>query len=247
MASLKSNHGFAAILIVSLLPCLLAGFFLITVLMSFLQIDLELKHRCRTGGLSGQAAVRPHLTTLLALNPLATTLKMQETVLLTKLATATAAGNLPLIAALKVKLAAVKQRQQELDIRQKQLIQQSNISLARHHSSTGYQIRQRSMEIQNRFFFLNLSLRALPESPPRLAVRPDSPDIAPTYSPEENFETRQALAHRWQYQLTPRGPLSYFLSGSFQFEKACAVTLTREVRGWSTLITKGKYSLKSVW
>lgn len=247
MVSLKSNQGFAAILIVSLLPCLLAGLFLVTVLMSFLQIDLELKHRCRTGGLSGQTAVRPYLTALLALNPLATTLKAQENILLAKLAAAIASGNPPAIAALKVQLAKIRQKRQELDIRQKQLIQQSNVSLARHHSTTHYQIRHRSAEIQNRFFFLNLNLRALPENAPRLAVRPDSSDIAPSYSPEENFETRQALAHRWQYRLTPRGPLAHFLSGSFQFEKACAVTLTKEARGWNTLITKGKYSLKSVW
>lgn len=247
MPSLKSEKGFAAILVISLLPCLLAGLFLVAVLMSFLQTDLELKHRCRNGGLTGQALVRPHLASLLALNPLATTLKIQENTLLVKLAAAISSGNVPAITALKVQLAKIRQRRQELDIRQKQLIQQSNLVLSRSHSSTAFDIRRRSQELKKKFFFLNLSLRTLPEEAPDLAVRPDSPDIAPTYSPEENFETRQALAHRWQYRLTPHGPLAHFLSGTFQFEKACAVTLTKEVRGWKTLITKGKYSLKSVW
>ncbi|UXR64348.1 hypothetical protein EZJ49_14865 [Bdellovibrio bacteriovorus] len=247
MRHFTSEKGFAAILVVSLLPCLLAGLFLVAVLMSFMQTDLELKHHCRSGGLSGQASVRPLLMSLLALNPVATTLKIQETAVLAKLAVAVSSGNVPAITTLKAQLAKIRQKRQELDLRQKQLIQQSNLLLARNHGSTAFDIRSRAQNLKTQFFFLNLSLRVLHEEAPRLAVHPDSSDVAPTYSPEESFETRQALAHRWQYRLTPRGPLAYFLAGSFQFDKACAVTLTKDARGWKTLITKGKYSLKSVW
>lgn len=247
MTKRLNNKGFAALMILSLLPALVGGLLIVTTLMGFMQWDLALKHTCRVGGLEGQNAVKSHLTSLLKLNPLAQSLKIQEIAAQVKLKAALSSGQPVAIAAAMNRLSKIQGKRRELDIRQKQLIQQSNLVLQRNHLQTRIELSKKSQELLKTLTFLKVSIRMPPEKSPKLAVRPDFPDVAPTYSPEQNFEVRQALAHRWQYRLSLREPLRKFLNADFGFEKACAVTLTQENLIWRTQITRGKYSLKSVW
>lgn len=244
---MKNQNGFAAILILALLPVLMSGLFLVAALMGFLQLDLAMKHTCRREGLQGQESVRPHLEKLFSLNPKSIKLKTQWLAAQAKLVAAVASGNPVAIAAAEQRLLQIQSLRQALDAQQKQLIQQSNLQLQRNHSSTRTQLYRISRENQTRLNFLTIKTRIENEPIPRLAVRPDFPDTAPTYSPEPSFELRQALAQRWQYKIALRPPLSSFLKADFGFEKACAVTLTKGPLQWKTQITKGRYSLKSVW
>ncbi|MFV8257508.1 hypothetical protein ACNQKP_06875 [Bdellovibrio bacteriovorus] len=244
---MHNQQGFAAILILALLPILVSGLLLVAAMMGFLQLDLAMKHTCRSEGLRTQDNVRPHLEKLLSLNPRALKLKAQWITAQVQLKAAYAAKNPPLIAAAKLRVAQVEAWRQTLDVQQKQLIQQSNLQLQRGHTTTRSHLFRASRESQSRLNFLTIKTRLHNEPIPRLAVRPDVPDIAPTYSPEPDFEVRQALAQRWQYRIALRPPLSNFLKADFGFEKACAVTLTKGPLRWKTKITTAKYSLKSVW
>ncbi|MFV3408301.1 hypothetical protein ACNH6C_06825 [Bdellovibrio bacteriovorus] len=244
---MRNQQGFAVILILALLPILVSGLFLVAAMMGFLQLDLAMKHTCRSEGLQGQERVRPHLEKLLSLNPRALKLKAEWITAQVQLKAAYAAKNPPLIAAAKLRVAQVETWRQTLDAQQKQLIQQSNLQLQRSHSSTRTQLYRAHREYQTRLNFLTIKTQIENEPIPRLAVRPDFPDTAPTYSPEPDFEVRQALAQRWQYRIALRPPFSNFLKADFGFEKACAVTLTKGSLRWKTQITKGRYSLKSVW
>lgn len=244
---MKNQQGFAAILILALLPALISGFFMVAAMLGFLQLDLAMKHSCRQEGLSTQERVLPHLKKLLSLNPKSIKLKTQWMIAQAQLAAALASGNPAGIAAAKSRLMQVKTMRQTLEIQQKQLIMQSNLQLHRGHAGTDMKLLSRARDLQHRIGFLKIRASLLRETPPRLAVRPDSSDIAPTYSPKPDFESHQALAHRWQYEILLPSPLSKFLKGNFSFEKACAVTLTKGSTQWKTQITKGKFSLKSVW
>ncbi|AFY02898.1 hypothetical protein [Bdellovibrio bacteriovorus] len=244
---MRNQQGFAAILILALLPILVSGLFLVAAMMGFLQLDLAMKHTCRSEGLQGQEKVRPHLEKLLSLNSKAVKLKAQLISAQAKAKAAEAAGNIPVATAAELEVLRIEGLRLALDAQQKQLIQQSNLQLQRSHSSTRTRLYRAHRENQTRLNFLTIKTQIENEPIPRLAVRPDFPDTAPTYSPEPDFEVRQALAQRWQYRIALRPPLSNFLKADFGFEKACAVTLTKGPLRWKTQITKGRYSLKSVW
>lgn len=240
----NDKKGFALILMLALLPLLTAGLLMIFAMMGFMQTDLALKHACRSGGLQGQRTIKPLLGSLLALNPLAQTLRLQKIKAQQELILAT---NPPALLAATAKLGRIQQKQKELDMRQKQLIRQSNMLLDRSHSGTRRQILKEAQQSSSRLFFLETKRHLEFSLAPKLAVRPDSSDLAPTYSPVDDFESEQALAHRWQYKIALRPPFRNLLPAVFHFDKACAVTLTKESSEWKVKITKGRFSLKSVW
>lgn len=242
---IRNQKGFALAICLALLPCLIAGMLLAFSLFGLVQNDLALKYQCRSEGLIGQKQVQPLLTGLLALNPLAEILKAAYLETVAELAAATAAANPVGIAKATAQLNQIMAKRQTLDKQQKQLINQSNLLLKTNHFKTAVLLYKKGAQISN--ILMKVNLVSLNGKAPRLAVHPDSTDIAPTYSPVEDFETKQSLAHEWQYRASVRAPFSNFISGNFLFKKACAVTLTKEDSRWIPKITKGKFSLKSVW
>lgn len=245
MKPLKNNNGFALALILSLIPFFVAGLVFAFSFVNIIQTDLALKYICREGGLQGQQKVSGLLESLLSLNPKARDLKREQIQTEKSLASARALGNPFLIASYSAKLAKIVAQRLQLDIRQKQLIQQSNIHLSRAHSDTKIELRKQSENVTNPL--LKFQLASLQGTAPTLAVRPDTPDMAPTYSPERDFENKQALAHEWQYRLSVRAPYSSFLKNEFTLKKTCAVTLRKENSSWVIKIIKGRSSWKSAW
>lgn len=241
----RGQEGFALALILAVLPALSAGVLLTSALIGITQSDLAMKYQCREHGQDGQRKVAPLLSRLLALNPLAQQLRLQQLKELQNIATATAAKNpVALAAATKRYLATVKKRE-HLDAKQRQLINQANFSLGQTHSLTSRQIRSAGAASTNSF--LKIQLTSLKGRPPRLAVHPNQSDLAPVYSPAPDFDSAQALAHEWHYRTIVSPPFSYFLPGDFNFTKACAVTLKKEKLAWIPAITRGRFSSKSVW
>lgn len=242
----RKRNGFAAVLILSLLPIFVGGCFLIFTLLGVLQSDLKLKHICRQEGKKYQEKVLPRLEHLLSLNPRAAKLQAERLRLEVLLNAALVRGDITSVATLKARLTFVKTQQLELDIRQKQLINQSNLELLKGHRTAAKILDQEASRssVKN---LLHLQVRRTPTPSPRLAVRPDSSDLAPTYSPTPDFETEQALAQQWQYSLTFWYPLMTKPTGTFKFSKACAVTLKKETFKWKVALTKARFSLKSVW
>lgn len=245
MSPLKNEKGFAVAMIMALLPVFIVGLIVMFSVVNATQTDLAVKHMCRKEGLSAQKRVAPLLSTLLNLNPLAQSLKMQLLAAEAALAVAVAQQNWFAAATQSKKISEIKQKRKELDIRQKQIIEQSNLILERNHSNTKIRLRQTLQARSN--VLMNLKIRDFKGKAPQLAVRPDSSDTAPTYSPKEEFEQKQSLAHEWQYRLSVRRPFSIFVSNEFDFKKSCSVTLVKEISKWQPTVSKGKFSWKSAW
>lgn len=242
---IRNNNGFALAICLALLPCLIAGILLAFSVFGFIQNDLSLKYQCRREGLNGQKQVEPLLSRLLALNTLAATLKVEYLEALAEFEAATASNNPVAYTKAIVKIRKIVEKRETLDKRQKQIIKQSNLLLSTNHSKTAARLLKSGSRISN--ILLKADLFGLQGKAPTLAVHPDSTDIAPTYSPLDDFENKQSLAHEWQYRISVRPPFSNFIAGNFLFKKACAVTLTKEDSRWVPKITKAKFSLKSVW
>lgn len=242
---IRNQKGFALVMTLALLPALIAGFFLAWAAIGYIQQDLALKFACRDQGISGQKNVSPLLEKLLKLNPEATKLKTKQTQLIQRIASATAAQQWIVVGILSKKLSQVEAQRLQLDIKQRGLIQESNRELVTAHNRGRSQIQSNLQDISSAF--IRLKLKNIRGRSPQLAVRPDYPDVAPTYSTVFDFSTQQALAHEWHYSASVGRPFSYFLPGEFDFKKACAVSLKKELTKWSPQITKGNYSWKSVW
>ncbi|WP_374029224.1 hypothetical protein [Bdellovibrio bacteriovorus] len=242
---MKNDKGFALAIIISLLPLFLGGFLLAFATAGFIAHDLSLKHICREEGLRTQKKVVPLLKKLLSLNPLARRLKEREVRAQKNLAKAQATGLPNVIAAAAAELALAKLRRLELDIKQKQLIQESNRLLRTNHLLTQRKLSSSARGLSSAF--LEIQNVRIDGTAPRLAVRPEQMEIAPAYHPQPEFAQAQALAHEWHYQTKVLPPFSHFLSGVFQFRKSCSVTLTEENFQWVAKIIKGRSSLKSVW
>lgn len=242
---ITNQKGFALAICLALLPCLIAGLLLTFSSLGFMQNDLALKYQCRSEGLAGQKKVAPLLTKLLALNTFAKMLKAQYLHAKIELGLAILSKNALAIRRAVEKIRKITEKRETLDKQQKQLINQSNLTLRLNHAKTAGLIRKTGSQISN--ILLKTEFIGTPSPFPTLAVRPDSADIAPTYNPVADFEIRQALAHEWQYRTQVRSPFSNFIKGTFLFKKACAVTLTKDNSKWIPKITKGKFSLKSLW
>lgn len=242
---IKNQKGSALAIILAILPVFIAGALLCFSLLGLVQNDLAMKYECRTEGQKGQKRVSPLLSTLLALNPVAIALKAELAKAIAELATAVASENPVAIAKATARYTKVLEKRDKLDRRQKQLVKQSNLFLQQTHTFTALSLRRTGAIASN--ILLKTELGSVRGKAPKLAVRPDSPDIAPTYSLIDDFENKQALAHEWQYRIQVRPPFSNFLKGEFIFKKACAVSLAKENSSWHPKIIVGKFSLKSVW
>lgn len=241
----KNQKGFAIVLCLALLPCLIAGLLFVFVLINFMKNDLGLKHQCRIQGEAGQKSVKPLLIQLLSLNPKAQLLKSEYLQAKTAQKLAIAAKNVPEIQRLEIVIQKIQLQRHTLDKQQKRILSQANLLLYRNHSTTALGLRR--MGASNSTVLLTSTLQQIHGRAPDLAVLPESPDIAPIYKLKPDFENQQSLAHEWQYRITVRPPFSNFIKGDFSFKKACAVTLVKDGSTWIPKIIKGKFSLKSVW
>lgn len=241
---IQNQKGFALVMTMALLPLMIAGFFLVWGAIGFFQQDLAIKHACRQEGITGQNKTGPLLQKLLATNPEAKKLKIQLEEVDREIAFART-SNQAALAGLMIKRSVIQLKRVALDLKQKRLIQESNRELSRAHHRGRAEIRGRLQDTSS--FFIAIQLKNLKGKPPRLAVRPDYSDIAPTYSPVPDFSHQQALAHEWHYTASVGAPFSNFLPGKFEFKKACAVTLQEDLSKWLPQIIKDNYSWRSVW
>ncbi|MNL05549.1 hypothetical protein D3C87_1261550 [compost metagenome] len=235
-----NQKGFALAITMALLPFLLGLFLLLFAILGVNQFNLSTQQACREGGLRGQQHVAPLLQQLLSLNPRALKLKLAELQAQAKLAAALSTGNLPAAAAARTEIASIQLQRKVLDFKQKSLIQQSNLFLLSAHQRTASSLRVARTQGLPTFNYLKIESRQHLTSAPKLAVRPESSDIAPTYRTLENFDSEQALAHSWQYQLRVRSPFQNFLMADLKWTPSCAVTLKQDGFSWIPKIKKVK-------
>lgn len=240
-----NNKGFALAITMALLSILVGMVLLLFAALGIMQFNQQTQYACRSGGLQGQKLVAPLLKSLLALNPLALKLKAEEAAAQTRLYAAMATGNATAVAAAEARLLRIQTQRSELDQKQKTLIRESNRLLSINHKLTQGKIRQALQDGLSTISYLKVDSQLNRTTTPELAVRPDYTDIAPTYSPADKFEERQALAHSWQYRLRVRNSFQDFLDGDIKWSPNCSVTLKQEGLSWIPKIRKVKSSSKS--
>ena len=233
MELLKRSDGFALAIMTALLPLLIGMTLLVFAVASFVQTDLEMKSICRSRGIAGQKQVAPLLERLLHLNPKAQQLHEEKL----QAQAAAESGSTTAIAW----LAEVEAQQEILEVEQQQLIQQSNLYLQANSTLGHKELSEKQAHIQNGLPLFSGSLTVATLAAPELAVRPDYPDIAPSYSPLPDFEDKQRLEQKWQYSFSIIKPLQRFLSGRFEFMKTCAVSLHQENFKWIPKMKKDRF------
>ncbi|MGE5086070.1 MAG: hypothetical protein ACM3MG_07180 [Bacillota bacterium] len=237
----QNNKGYALALMAALLPALMGLLLLGSAVLITLKTDQQYLHTCRTEGLRGQKLVAPQLKVLMSLNPISVALRTKKHLAVGKMTVALASQNYIALAKATADYNTALENLRKLDAQQKQLIQQSNLFLRIAHQTT--QIKLQKDGLTNRHLgILESTLSVEPHSPPKLAIHPNDADIAPTYSLEQDFENRQALVQKWHYTLEVVRPLRRLLSGTFQFEKSCAITLKEENHEWQPKMKKDKSS-----
>lgn len=237
---LRNQQGFALAIAMALLPLLVGVMLLLFAVLGINQFNLRTQQACREGGLRGQQQVAPLLKKLLDLNPRAIKLKKAEERAKIKLKAAIASKIPPAIAAARAHLAAIQMQQWVLDLRQKYLIQQSNLTLLKAHKKTSSELQKALKEGLPTFNYLKINSNKSFSFPPTLAVRPESSDVAPTYRTLDDFENKQALAHSWQYRLQVRSTYQNFLMADLKWAPSCAVTLKQDGDSWVPKIKKVK-------
>ncbi|MFM6927713.1 MAG: hypothetical protein ACKOX6_04575 [Bdellovibrio sp.] len=236
-----NNKGYALALMAALLPALMGLLLLGSAALITIKINQQYLHTCRAEGLRGQKLVAPQLKLLISLNPISVALRAKKHFALGKMTAALTSQNYVALLKATADFNTALENLRKLDAQQKQLIRQSNLVLRSAHQMA--QIKLRKDGFNNRSLgILESTFSVESRRPPQLAVHPDDADVAPTYSLEEDFENRQALAQKWQYTLRVVRPLRRLLSGTFQFEKSCAITLTEENQVWQPKVKKDKSS-----
>lgn len=236
-----NQKGFALALMVVLLPVVLAAGLASYAAMTFLQIEQRFLYTCRSGGIDGQEKAGKQIDALLKLNPKATRLIAEEKSAKAALVAAEMSTNPYAIAKAEARLRYVQGKQEILNLRQKAIVIAGNSALQTAQQNTARKLGLLTSEITDYKSLFETSARIELKTPPRLAVSPEGADIAPTYRTDPDIEQRQALVHKWQYQLRVQRHLQGFISGDFKFKKSCAITVTEKGSSWTPKILRDKF------
>lgn len=239
---MKSEKGFATILLLTLAPVLVAGGLVVLFCFSFLKSDMAVLNICRAEQLQVQNQVGKTLTKLLALNPKARKLRASEKLARTKLQWALSIGNPYAVAAAEARLLQVQLQRQALALRQKALIQSANLrfSMAAPQLSRNLALewRKHNAPLQP---WMHSSLRIVSSKVPQLAVKPDFPDTAPVYEPVPHFEEAQSWAHSWQVKVQGKAWIKNFLNFKGGFQRSCATSLYAKNLDWIGKLKKARF------
>ncbi|WP_413558682.1 hypothetical protein [Bdellovibrio sp. HCB209] len=233
-----NNRGFALAIMIPLLPVLLGMAFAGYGVLSLIQIEQRFLFTCRSDGILGQEKAGKQIDALLKLNAKATQLKIQKTA--AKLKVLATMGTPANFAAVK-RLQSIQSQQQTLDTKQKQIISEGNRHLQEAQITTSRNIRKMAGDLKLYNSLFKAQYQTQGGATPRLAVIPDSTDIAPTYRTAPDIEERQSLVQKWQYRLSVQDHLHSFTAGSFKFEKSCSVSVTERNHSWVPKILRDKF------
>jgi len=242
---MKTEKGFAAILLLSLLPLILAGGFALLLGFGFLRSDMAVLNVCRAEQMQVQNKVGRNLGKLLKLNPKALKLRLEQARAEKALQAAIESGYPPAIAAAEAYLLSVQMRRQALDVRQRALIDTANIWLASSGTSLQRSLAQ-EWRLHNNPLTAWWSGTLLPKESlvPQLAVKADFPEVAPLYLTVTDFENAQAWKQTWQLKVSTSSWVRKFLSFNGSFDRTCTTSLYQEGEEWVAKLKKDKSSLK---
>lgn len=228
----SDSRGFALTLFVAALPVLLSFFFL---LFATHQLDHRVR-RARTACITQlwetQTRVAGVYNRLWKLNPQALSLRAQKIRLLSSIAVAASTGHLVAVIALRAQLAQVESSQLLLTSRQQVLLSEARRLLFSGQNRTRSELLRQTGEFGTQSVPL--------PTPFRVAVYPDSPDLAPVYVTSARFEDDQTLEQKWLLRWETRHTVSRFLSGRGKGEFSCAVSIERVLGAFRPVLREGK-------
>jgi hypothetical protein len=192
------------------------------------------KSSCRRAVWLAQVDLGQTLQELLRLNPEARTLLRQREVTLKELKLATALGQWPLVASLKIELARITLHQVQLRARQQRLQLQARLR----RQQTQSDFLKRSNEVQ-------LHHVAIENRVADLAVFARPPQaIAPEWELMPEFHGRQQMTIRWQARLmneVPQGLTKALNLPALQLNGQCAASLKQEKKIWIPYLVAVKF------
>lgn len=239
---MKSQKGFATILLISILPAVLAGGFFLFTGFSFFKSDLGTLNTCRVLQLETQNKVAKNLTKLLRLNPTALRLRLSQIRAQKALAAAISAGNPVGIAAAETYLLHIQMQRQALDIRQKALIVGADTLL-----KTGSRriqdalLREWNHHTQGLKIWFEGHLKLASRHVPSLAVQADFPEIAPLYQIRVPFSEFQHWSETWTLDLKTSSLVSKFFNFHGRFHRSCDSSIYLEGTGWTAKLKKARF------
>lgn len=241
---MKTPKGFASILLLSMVPLVLAGGLLVFTAFSFLKTDLGTLNLCRALQLEVQNKAGKNLDKLLKLNPQALKLRLAQRRAEKSIYMAVQSGNPAAIAAAEAFFLKVQMQRQALHLRQRTLIETTNVSLKMGGATLQRRLLQEwNFHSQPVSSWLQGRLQLAGAKIPELSVKPDFFEVAPMYEPVLQFEEAQAWTQNWHLELKTLSWAEKFLKFHGRFQRSCTTSLYSENATWIAKLKKAK----SLW
>ncbi len=223
---MKSQNGFAIILLISILPLVLAGGLTLFFAFGFLKSDLSTLNVCRAKQLEIQNKAGKNLSNLIKLNPKALRLRLAQVRAERALVAAMESGLPPAIAAAEAALLKVQMQRQTLDFKQKALIQTANSWLSWGGVDLQKELtREWSLHNAPLKSWVQVSLQLTKAKVPKLSVQADLPEVAPAYKFMPQFEEAQTWDQAWRLEFKTISWAQKFLNFSGRFQRSCMTSL----------------------
>lgn len=226
---------------------LLPLFTLIVFSFAFVSFFIQSKTKIRSICLKQSIVIQKDLIRseeqLFKLNPLAVTLRLKLKAAYARLALAIATENPALAVEAERQIIETKNQQQELDLSQKALIRIAQTQLIFSVSQLQNQLKQNGLSANDTWsFYLRTFTHIYLTHSPNVAVKPDSPEVAPVYELDPEYQGKQNLAFRWQLNFQTQTEAQQQIRSETRFEMTCGSTAKKEKGGiWNVLINAGKF------
>lgn len=230
----RCANGFAAVLLVSLLPVLISLGLIVPLGLQILQIQKAQRHECRMGLLRYQTVAKETIQQMQAMNIQARLLRAQRLAAMAMLF-------VPQSSAEGFRqLNKVNQQQKQLDRRQKAALRLGKMRMLQSLRETNRKIRH----VEKPNLFQISTSPSLPATA-TLAIRPDvMSDQAPVYVFEKDFTRKQTQQISWKSEFSFAGDKLWTKWTGFKSIKqaqSCAATLTEKKEKVSAELIKAKF------
>jgi hypothetical protein len=237
--SVERARGQALVSWLLILTLLLSLIFATSSAQVLLEHRLELTSICRNESLKTQAAAERGMKALLALNPQARFLRFRLLAAQIKLAQALASGQTVLIALARAEIEEIRIQQRSLDAKQKEILRTTNQNLRFGIYRTFALLQRTASHINSRSSdWANLQIRVENPRIIKLAVVEEDRQLAPVYSPKDDFENAQTIQFFWDQKYQLKG----LLDENHRSRAGCLTSL--EDKTWIPKIKKDKPSLR---
>ena len=239
----KKRNGFSSILLLTILPLFTLIIFSIAFTFYFIQTKVQLRSVCLSHGVELEKKLVQSEKKLFKLNNVSNMLRTQLLQAYILLAAATASENYAEAAKIFIEIQKIKSKQSQLDRTQKLIIESANTI-----AMLDLQMLQQKIQEDNRqrsstwnFYLKNLFNIQLQQSP-RLAVHPDSDDVAPNYELDSDYKQTQRLVYKSQlFFYTSNEAQRILLSNTFYSSTCELIPHNDEGEKWHIEINMDKF------